>query len=169
MPHTNVKSEWSDGNLIFRDKSGNAILTLNGTTGVATAPAQANVTYQTRQRFTTAQVNAGATVLAAPGAGLAYRLVDLVMIAVGGNAATATSVDIAGTRSASAVLLAVNAIAGLTRSAMLRLGATNSVVLADGASHTALDANTAITIAAVGTLATATHIDVVMTYAVDAA
>jgi hypothetical protein len=33
MPHTNVKSEWVNGNLTFRDKSGNNLLTLDGTNG----------------------------------------------------------------------------------------------------------------------------------------
>lgn len=31
MPHTNVRSEWVDGNLVFFDKSGNEIATLDGT------------------------------------------------------------------------------------------------------------------------------------------
>lgn len=31
MPHTNVKSEWVDGDLVFRDKSGNTIISLDGT------------------------------------------------------------------------------------------------------------------------------------------
>lgn len=31
MPHTNVKSDWIDGNLVFFDKSGNEIVTIDGT------------------------------------------------------------------------------------------------------------------------------------------
>lgn len=31
MPHTNVKSEWVDGNLVFSDKSGNTIAKFDGT------------------------------------------------------------------------------------------------------------------------------------------
>ena len=31
MPHTNVKSDWVDGNLVFYDKSGNEIATFDGT------------------------------------------------------------------------------------------------------------------------------------------
>jgi hypothetical protein len=59
----------------------------------------------------------------------------------------------------------VAAIAGLTRSAVLRAGATNATVLADGASFSECDANTAITIGKTGgDLATATHIDVLLTY-----
>lgn len=112
-----------------------------------------------RTRNTTAEVNAGATLLAAI-AGWKYRLVDAFMIAIGGNAATATSVDIGATQAAGAVLLVANAVAGLTRSTVLRAGATNSTVLADGASFVNNDVNTAITIGKTGgSLATATHID----------
>ena len=60
MSHTNVKSEWVDGNLIFRDKDGYVIDVKNGAAGV-----QHGTIYNTRQRFTIAQVNAGATILPA--------------------------------------------------------------------------------------------------------
>jgi len=33
MSHTNVKSEWVDGNLVFRDKSRNIIKTIDGANG----------------------------------------------------------------------------------------------------------------------------------------
>ncbi len=33
MSHTNVKSEWVDGDLVFNDKTGTAIATFNGDTG----------------------------------------------------------------------------------------------------------------------------------------
>jgi hypothetical protein len=36
---TNVKSEWVAGNLLFKDKSGTTILTLDGTNGQAVLPA----------------------------------------------------------------------------------------------------------------------------------
>lgn len=43
MPHTNVRSEWVNGNLIFRDKDGAAILTLDGTNSKATAAGNTKV------------------------------------------------------------------------------------------------------------------------------
>jgi hypothetical protein len=117
-----------------------------------------------RKRFTVAEVNAGAELLPAV-PGFKYRMVDAAMIAVGGAAATATTVDILATLSTSRKLVA-NAVAGLTQSAVLRAGASNSTVLADGASFTENDENTAITVGKTGSnVATATHIDVLFSYA----
>jgi hypothetical protein len=124
-----------------------------------------------RTRVTTAQVNAGFTLLPAL-PGVKWRIVDCDMVAIGGNAATATSVDLLGTKAGSASRPVVNAIAGLTQSARLRMGAANSVILADGASFTAHDANTAISVtkqSGGSNLATATHIDVLLTYVADPA
>src|SRR4051794_31912238 len=119
-------------------------------------------------RVTTAQVNAGLTLLAAPGLGYAYRLVDASLIAVGGAASGATSVDILGTQAAGSVKLVSDAIAGLTQSTLLRAGAANSAILADGASFTATDENTAITINKTGgALATSTAVDVLLSYVID--
>jgi predicted RecA/RadA family phage recombinase len=117
----------------------------------------------TRQRFTIAQVNAGATVLAAR-AGIRYQMVDCALISIGGAAATATTVDILATQTTSVKLLAA-AVAGLTQSTLLRAGATNATILADGVSFVANDVNTAITIGKTGSnVATATHIDVLLSY-----
>ena len=117
-----------------------------------------------RHRVSTAEVNAGHELLPAI-SGYKYRIHDVALIAIGGNAATATTVDVLGTQSASGVKLLAAAVAGLTRSAVLRAGATNATVLADGASFAECDANTAITIGKTGSdLATATHIDVLLTY-----
>ena len=107
-------------------------------------------------------------------AGYAYRLVDVALIAVGGAAATATSVDVIGTRSAGTVRPVVAAVAALTQSTVARAGAANMTVLADGASHTPLDANTPVVLAtdaypAAGSLATATHVDAILTYVMEAA
>jgi predicted RecA/RadA family phage recombinase len=120
---------------------------------------------QKRFRVTTAQVNAGFTLLPAI-AGVQYQLTDLALIAIGGNAATATGVMVRGTQSASVVKLMDAKVAGLTQSTLLRIGtATNGVILADGASFVPNDANTAITIIKDGSdLATATHIDVLISY-----
>jgi hypothetical protein len=93
-------------------------------------------------------------------------VVDLALIAIGGNAATADGVLVRGTQSAAVVKLMDAKVAGLTQSTLLRIGtATNGVVLADGASFVANDANTAITIIKDGSdLATATNIDVLLSY-----
>ena len=73
--------------------------------GMALASATAAGPLMTlRVRATTAQVNAGLTLLPALSYGK-YRLVDATMIAIGGNAATATSVRISATQSASGVHL----------------------------------------------------------------
>lgn len=122
-----------------------------------------------RTRVTLAQINAGFTLLPAV-PGVKWRLIDASVIAVGGNAAVGTSVNIVGTRSGAAVQLLVGAIAALTRSAIARMGAANMTVLADGASFTALDANTAVTCTTVGTaMTTSTAFDVSLTYVADAA
>ena len=122
-----------------------------------------------RSRVTTANVNAGATLLPAV-PGFKYRIQDMTMISIGGAAATATTVDILATQSTSSVKLLAVAVAALTQSAVVRAGAANATVLADGASFVANDTNTAITIGKTGSsLATATHIDVLITYVLEAA
>jgi len=129
---------------------------------------RATIVQTIRTRFTTAEVNAGATLLPAV-PGYKYRMVDAYLIAIGGNAATATSVDVYGTLSTSRNLITA-AVAGLSRSAVARAGATNIAVLADGASFTDNDANTAITVGVSGDpLATATHIDVCVSYVLEVA
>jgi hypothetical protein len=121
-----------------------------------------------RVRTTTANVNAGATLLPAV-PGFRYRLQDVTMISIGGAAAGATTIDVLGTRTTSVKLLAV-AVAALTQSSVVRAGAANATVLADGASFTTVDANTAITIGKTGSdLTTSTNIDVLLTYVLEAA
>jgi len=120
-----------------------------------------------RVRTTTANVNAGSTLLPAI-AGRRYRLVDASMISIGGNAGGATAIRITGTQSASAVQLVSNTVAALTQSTRVLAGVTaNSSILADGASFTACDTNTAITITANGTLTGSTNIDVLLTYVIE--
>lgn len=117
-----------------------------------------------RSSFTTAQVNAGATLLPAK-PGYKYQMVDAAMIAVGGNAAGATTIDLLGTQSASSVKLLANAVAGLTQNTLLRAGAANSAILAAGASLAACDANTAITVGKTGSdLSGATSVIVQFSY-----
>lgn len=118
----------------------------------------------TRQRFTTAEWNAGVTILAAI-AGWKYKIVDISLIAIGGNAATATSVRVSGTQSASVVRLMTALIAALTQSTVVKPNSANVTMLADGAWATECDANTAITgDVNNNNLATATHVDVIVSY-----
>lgn len=125
------------------------------------------VVKSTRQRFTIAQVNAGATVLAAV-EGYKYRLIDAKLIAVGGAVGGATTVDIKGTQSSSVVKLVAAAQAGLTQNTLVRDGDATGAILAAGASYVQNDANTAITIGKTGgDVTTASHIDVVLTYALE--
>lgn len=138
---------------------------------VASGAIATGVLLNKRTRATTAEVNAGLELLPAL-SGYKYRLVDVTMIAIGGNAATATSVDIVTTQSASAVRPIVAAVAALTRSAVVKPNSANVTVLADGASFVANDANTAVSVSKQSggsNLATATHIDVNLTYVIEAA
>lgn len=166
MPSTKVKSRWVNGNLEFTDASGAVIATFDGTNRKLTS--QAGV-QQIRSRFTIAQVNAGVELLPAV-AGYKYRMVDAAIIAVGGAAAAHTSIDILGTISTARKLVAF-LVAGTTQSTLLRAGAaTNGVILADGASFTANDANTAITVGKTGSdVDTATHVDILFSYVLEAA
>lgn len=126
------------------------------------------VVQSVRTRFTAAQINAGATLLAAV-PGLKYRVIDASFIAIGGNASGATTVDLLATQSASSVRLVANAVAGLTQNTLLRAGATNSTILGAGASFVQNDANTALTVGKTGSdLATATHVDVLVTFELSA-
>jgi hypothetical protein len=120
-----------------------------------------------RTRFTIAEINAGATLLPAV-PGKRYRIVDMALISIGGAAATATSVDIRATQSASSVNLLAAAVAGLTQNTLLRAGATNAAILAGGASFVQNDVNTAVTIAKTGSnVATATHVDALVQYVLE--
>jgi len=124
-----------------------------------------------RVRATTAQVNAGLEILPEL-TGYKYRFTDLTMIAIGGAAQTATSVDIVATSGGNAVRPFVAAVAALTQSAVVKPNSANVTVLADGASFVAMDEGTAVYVskqAAGSNLATATHIDVILTYIIEAA
>lgn len=142
-----------------------------GTLDVQSGAKIAGLVLNLRTRATTAQVNAGLLLLPAV-AGYKYRIIDLTMIAIGGAAATATSVDIVTTQGGSSARPFVVAVAALTQSAVVKPDSANVTVLADGASFVANDANTGVYVAkqaAPGDLATATHIDVILTYVMEAA
>lgn len=125
-----------------------------------------------RQRFTVAQLTtAGLAFTATPALpGVRWRLVDAVMIAIGGAITTSTSINIAGTVSAVAAELLVVAAAALTQSALVRAGAANAVILANGASFTQMDANAALVAHSVGgTPTVATAVDIFIEYVADPA
>lgn len=123
--------------------------------------------FQVRTRFTIAEINAGATLLPALPRHK-YRILDMALIAIGGAVTGATDVRILGTQGAASVALLIAAVAALTQDALLRAGAANATVLAAGASFVANDANTAITVGKTGGAgATATHVDVLVSYVVD--
>jgi hypothetical protein len=118
-----------------------------------------------RVRFTIAQVNAGATLVAAI-TGKSIRMVSCKAIAVGGAVGAVTTVDVLGTQT-TAVKLVAFAQASLTRSTVLTAGGTGAAVLADGASFVANDVSTGITVGKTGSdVTTATHIDVIFDYVV---
>lgn len=129
-----------------------------------------------RTRVTVAQINAGFTLLPAF-MGVRWRLFDIDMIAIGGAASGATDVRVLGTRAGASVALGIAVVAGLTQSTFLRAGSpfatagtASIVLLADGASFTQLDANTAVTAGKTGgSLATSTAIDIFLGFVADQA
>lgn len=165
---TSFYSKWSQGILKFYKRSTNVeFFAVNGNTGSAYGT---GVAKNLRQRVTAADVNSGVTLLAAV-AGYKYRMLDCKVIAVGGAAggAEVTTVDIKGVLTGSSRKLVAAGQAALTQSTVVRDGSAGGVVLVDGASYTQNDVNTAITIGKTGGtgLATASHIDVDLTYALE--
>ncbi len=119
-----------------------------------------------RKRFTVAEVNAGATLVPAV-TGKSIRMVACKAISVGGAAGAVTTVDVLGTLSTERKLVAY-AQANLTQSTVLVDGGTGGAVLADGASYTANDAGTAVTVGKTGSnVTTATHIDIIFDYVLE--
>ena len=166
--HGGLKAKYNKTTKVRETKNG------SGTFVYAIDPATSQVfgggiVNYVKKRFTAAEVNAGDTILAAK-PGYKYRMIDCSMAAEGGNAATATSVEVSATQSTSVVDLISNTVGILTDDALVRMGITNSTLLANGAWADANDANTAITISCTtNNLATATHINVYMTYVVESA
>ena len=123
--------------------------------------------FHVRTRFTVAQINAGATLLPAI-PGKRYRIIDMALIAIGGAVTGATDVRILGTQAAASVALLIAAVAALTQNTLLRAGAANATVLAGGLSFVDNDNNTAITVGKTGgSAATATDVDVLVSYVLD--
>lgn len=161
----------SNGDRLNVASGGTVNVASGGVANFASGSIPVGVLLNKRTRATAAEVNAGLELLPAL-SGYKYRLVDVTMIAIGGNAATATSVDIVTTQSASSVRPIVAAVAALTRSAVVKPNSANVTVLADGASFVANDDNTAVSVSKQSggsNLATATHIDVILSYVIEAA
>ena len=130
------------------------------------------ISFNVRLRVTTSDMNAGKEVLPAL-SGKRYRIIDCHVIAVGGDmeASVATGIAICGTQTTPQKLFEVLLEAGV-QSAICRPGDANTNILADGASFVQNDANTAITVRTVTAgnydLITCTHIDINITYALEA-
>jgi hypothetical protein len=79
-------------------------------------------------------------------------------------------VTVNGTQAASGVALIIAAVAALTRSTIVKPNTGSVTVLADGASNVLNDVNTNINVGKTGgSLATATAVDVILTYTLEAA
>jgi hypothetical protein len=134
---------------------------ITGSAGVAAAGD--SVVYNQRHRVTTAEVNAGHTLVTVPD-GVSFRLVGVKVIAYGGAATGLTTLDILD----GSTKLVAFAQASLTQSTVLFDGGTGATVLADGASYIALTAGNDVSIGKTGSnLATATGIDVVVSYTLE--
>jgi predicted RecA/RadA family phage recombinase len=184
LPKTASEGAWVEGQPVFWDVA-NGKTSLDPTfglpigtvaaaalTGDTTGSVRLNGTslagrlLTIRKRFTTAQVNAGATLLAAL-PGIKYRMVDAFAIAVGGAMTANTTADIVSTLSSSRKLVAF-AQAGMTQSTLIRAGAASGAILADGASFTANDAGVPVTVSNTGSaITTMTHLDVHFTYSLE--
>jgi len=118
-----------------------------------------------RKRLSIAQVNGGATLVPAI-PGMKLRMIEVSAIAIGGAVAAVTTVDVLGTLAAASRKLAAFAQASLTQSTRLTAGGAGGAILADGASFTPNDVNTAITVGITGSaITTATFIDFDIKYA----
>lgn len=156
-------SKYVSGVLKFFKRSDQSeIFSIDGVNGVNY---EANKSYSKRVRVTTADLNSGATLIAAV-PGYKIRLQDVTMIAYGGAATAATSVDIDATQSASGAILLAAAVGGLTENTILKPDtATHAVVLAAGASFAVNDVNTALTASVTGSaLTTCTGVDFSLAY-----
>jgi hypothetical protein len=148
------------------DAQGGALTVIGGELRISGGYISGGAILNKRQRFTIAEINAGATLLPAI-SGKSYRMIGCKAIAVGGAAGAVTTVDVSGTVSTSRKLVAF-AQASLTQSTVLTDGGSGGAVLADGASYTANDAGTAILVGKTGaSVTTATHIDIVFDYVIE--
>lgn len=141
-------------------------LTVDGDDEITLADdAKAMLVHTVRARVDAAGVNAGTKILDVSDA-YKVRMVDCTMIAIGGTAGGATGVQV---KCGSTVLINA-AVAGLGQSVVARAGATHIAVLANGASFVAQGAGDDVIVIKDGSdLTTATHIDVIFSYVLEAA
>lgn len=103
MPATNVKSEWVGGNLVFYDKSGNIILTFDGTNRRLTVPEASIIDFGKFMKVATGSLaagNANAFALAWQNPEAVKIIVHKVMIdrtTAGGTADSVLDVGVVGT------------------------------------------------------------------------
>lgn len=148
------------------DADAATVTDLTATTATITQLNLTDALLSVRKRFTIAQVNAGATLVAAV-TGKKIRMVNCKAIAIGGAAGAVTTVNVLGTVTAARKLVAF-AQASLLQSTVLTAGGTGAAVLADGASYTANDVSTAVTVGKTGdAVTTASHIDVIFDYVLE--
>jgi hypothetical protein len=126
-----------------------------------------------RHRVTVAEMNTGHTLVSAA-AGLKPRLIDVKVIAVGGNAAAtadATGIGIYGVQGTVSTVLYTAVLAALTRGSVCQINTADTSVPTDGASFLPNDANSAITCRAISAgnydLITVENFDVILTYALE--
>lgn len=123
-----------------------------------------------RQRFAAAEILTTQTAILNPVANRKYRLVDAILIALGGTTAGITDLRIQGTQSSATVNLFIATLAGLGRSVVARPGSANTTALADGAIFAPCDTNTGIYLVRTGgALTGATHVDVLLNYYLESA
>jgi len=156
-----------DFNAYDADLTTYASITPTATAQLALQHGNNSVVLNHRHRVTVAEINTGHEILPAI-VGKSYRMIECLAIAYGGAVGTTTTVDLIGTQSSGSVKLVAYAQAGLTQSSVLVSGGTNAAVTADGASYTACDVNTAITVGKTGGDAdTATGVDFILTYVIE--
>jgi hypothetical protein len=133
-----------------------ATTTLNG---AVKGEAEGHIVHTLVVDATAAEINADEILVTVP-AGLQFQLVDIKQIAIGGNAATATAVTVAGSAT-----LTSTTVGALTRSTVVQMDTVGVTVLADAASFAAQTAGTDITAANTGVaLDGATSIRFIISY-----
>lgn len=121
------------------------------------------IVFNQRHRVTTAEVNAGHKLVDVP-ADLSFRLIDVKVIAYGGAITGLTTLDILD----GSTKLVTFDQTYLTQSTLLGVQSTGATLIADGASFTARTAGNDITIGKTGNaMATATGVDVILTYVLE--
>jgi hypothetical protein len=123
--------------------------------------------YCLKANFTAADINAGTTIIPARAYG-GVRLYDVTLVALGGAAGGATSINITGTQAGTVISLVSAPVAVLTQNAVVRITTATVVVPAGSAFFKACDNGAPIQIGKVGASVTGlTSLDVILLYAID--